>query len=307
MKLVQNATGSSGVVFLEFNKDQTRMVGAAFGQGQIDVWDVSAADGQMALLKQIPAGGTLGPDADRQAAPHPHEALLDPTGRFFVVPDLGTDSIIVIDSQDDAFDISNRITVQPAGSGPRHGSFFPLGAEQATHFFLVCEIQNLVQVFELTYSCDNLDFNQVENLSTFGADFPPANITAAAAGELVISADNKDLYVSNRLTGNATDSISHFAINAAATSTAGDKILTFVDQISSGGLVPRMFSLSADDSLLFSTNQDGENALLALTRDTNTGSLTEKPLASVVLDGFAAPSFGPQFIMEIGAVGGNSK
>jgi hypothetical protein len=60
------------------------MVGAAFGQGQIDVWDVSAPDGTLKvmfqpqqqapslvltsiqLLKQIPAGGTPGPVAGRQ-------------------------------------------------------------------------------------------------------------------------------------------------------------------------------------------------------------------------------------------------
>lgn len=33
--------GSAGVVYLEFNKERTRMVGAAYGAGTIDVWDTS--------------------------------------------------------------------------------------------------------------------------------------------------------------------------------------------------------------------------------------------------------------------------
>lgn len=47
LKLVQEATGSSGVVSLAFNKDQTVLVGAAYGEGQVDVWNVSASDGNL--------------------------------------------------------------------------------------------------------------------------------------------------------------------------------------------------------------------------------------------------------------------
>ncbi|KAJ4419071.1 hypothetical protein N0V82_005194 [Gnomoniopsis sp. IMI 355080] len=302
LTLVQNATGTSGVVFLEFNKDKSIMVGAGFGGGAIDVWDLDQDDGTMTLKKQIAVGGTPGPVVGRQDSPHPHEILLDPTGAFFVVPDLATDSLLVIDSTN--FDIQDRITVDPSGGGPRHGSFFPLGTdEKATHFFLAQEIASLVKVFELEYTNTSLKFTQVQSLSTFGADFPPANATAASAGELVIDAANENLYVSNRLTGNATDSISHFAIDITNKETP----LTFVDQISSGGLVPRMFSLSNEDDLLFSTNQDGENGLLAFAKDAKTGSLTETPVASLPLATFGAAGFGPQYVMEIGSKGSNSK
>lgn len=160
----------------------------------------------------------------------------------------------------------------------------------------------MIKAFELTYTGDNLEFKEVQSLSSFGADFPPANATAAAAGELVTTSCGKHLYVSNRLTGNTTDSISHFSIdanNAAAP-------LAFVDQVSSGGLIPRMFSLAADEGVLFSTNQDGEGGLLALARDAKTGSLTEAPVASLTVDKFGGPSFGPQFVMEVGAKGSNS-
>lgn len=301
--LVQNATGSSGVVFLEFNKDKTVMTGAAYGQGSVDVWDLDEKDGTMTLRKQIVAGGTPGPVAGRQDSSHPHEILLDPTGAFFVVPDLGTDSILVIDSTN--YEIANRVSVLPAGNGPRHGSFYPLGTNgtKATHYFLACELDSLVKVFELDYTKNGtLEFTEIQSLSTFGDDFPPANATTAAAGELVIDSANKNLYVSNRLTGNETDSISHFSIDISDASGP----LTFVDQISSGGLVPRMFSLSNDDSILFSTNQDGEHGLLAFKKDSATGTLTEEPIASLPVSLFGEPLFGPQYVMEVGSKGTNA-
>ena len=215
---------------------------------------------------------------------------------------MGTDSILVLDSEN-SFKITNRIDVEPAGNGPRHGSFFPLGGAKATHYFLVSEIANLIKVFELTYTDNDkgLEFEEIQSISTFGDDFPPADPTTASAGELVISADGKHLYVSNRLTGNETDNIAHFSIDMDK-----NDPLTFVDQISSGGVLPRMFSLAADDSVLFSTNQNGEYGLLAFARDAGTGSLAEKPAASVALDVFGAPGLGPQFVMEVGARGSNS-
>jgi 6-phosphogluconolactonase (cycloisomerase 2 family) len=317
LQLVQNAIGSSGVVFLEFNADKTRLVGASFGQGKIDIWDIS--QNTLVLMKQLVSDDALGPNAVRQDAPHPHQALLDNTGRFFVVNDLGTDTILVIDSLDDQFEIVNRVRVSPDGCGPRHGAFFPVGAEVATHYFVLCELLNLVEVFELTYLENSINFVPVQVLSTFGQDFPPVNLTTSTAGEIAVSADNLDVYVSNRNTGNQTDSISHFRVVTSVDE--GLISLDFSDSISSGGQVPRMFSLSADQTTLFSTNQAGDLGLLALTRtpgaavdaanvaaaavgDFNAavlaaGALDAAPQAAVSNVNFGAANLGPQFAMQI--------
>src|SRR5687768_13149697 len=97
--------GSAGVVHLEFNKERTRMVGAAYGAGTIDVWDIS--EGGLTLMSTLESDDPLGPNKERQAAPHPHQSVLDPSGRFFAVNDLGTDHILLIDSADDAFKVVN--------------------------------------------------------------------------------------------------------------------------------------------------------------------------------------------------------
>jgi len=297
IQLVQNATGSAGVVFLEFGVGATRIVGSSYGAGRIDVWDVSAADGSLSLLRQIVPGGELGPNKGRQEASHPHQAILDPTGRFFVANDLGTDTILVIDAQGDAFAITNRVPVLPSGCGPRHGAFFPPGAQgPATHYILACELLSLVQVFQLTYADETLQFTAVQSLSTYGPDSPPADPAGATAGEIQVSEDGRDVYVSNRNTGNATDSISHFGIDTGG---GGDLSLVFKDSISCAGIQPRMFSLGLGAGrFVFSTNQDGDLGLIAFRRNAD-GSLDPAPAASLARSMFGPPGFGPQFVQQI--------
>ncbi|OLN85483.1 putative 6-phosphogluconolactonase-like protein 4 [Colletotrichum chlorophyti] len=304
LKFVQNATGSGGVVSLEFNSDKTRLVGTSFGQGTIDVWDIS--DGaSLKLIKTLQSEGTLGPNKVRQDKSRAHQAILDPSGRFFAVTDLGTDSILIIDSKDDAFTISNRVLVPSPGCGPRHGAWYPAKAAQATHYILACELTNNLEVFKVSANGSSLAFTRTQELSTYGAAFPPANATSAAAGEVVVSADGKDVYVSNRLSGNDTDSISHFRIKQAAATagsscknaTAADIELEFVEAVSSGGQIPRMFSLSRDDKTLFSTNQQGELGLVAFNRVE--GKLIATPAASLPASLFGPLGFGPQFVQQI--------
>ncbi|ERS97488.1 6-phosphogluconolactonase [Sporothrix schenckii 1099-18] len=308
--LLHEEQGSQGVVYLSFNLDATRMVGAAYGAGQVDVWDVSAGAGGLTLLKQIASDDPLGPNAARQEAPHPHQALLDPSGRFFVVNDLGTDTLLVLDTRDDAFAVVNRVRVPDAGCGPRHAAFFPAtGADVPTNYLVVCELLSLVEVFALNITDDgdggNLTFQHLQSISTFDPLQPPANASTATAAEIVVSADNQHAYVSNRNTGNATDSVAHFGLTGAIGATSGDAlVLTFVETISSGGLQPRMVSLSTTDgseALLFAANQDGAAGLLAIARDSTSGNLTADAASapSVPLSVFGPAGNGPQYVQQV--------
>ncbi|KAL6860831.1 putative isomerase YbhE [Trichoderma novae-zelandiae] len=290
---VTSVQGSAGVVHLEVNKAKTRMLGAGFGSGNIDVWNIE--DGGLTLLKTTQSPGPVGPDTTRQDAPHPHMAVNDPTGRFFAVNDLGTDSILVIDSQDDAFEIVNRVAVVP-GSGPRHGVFYPIGAAQATHYFVLCEMGNIVVAYSLSYT-DNgkgIEFETTQVLDSFGPNSQtPAG---AAAGELVLSPDNKDLYLSNRLSGQATDNIAHIKIIDQG---ANVLRLLFINTVSSGGVRPRMFSISNDGDSLFVTNQDGPLGVAVISRNPQDGSLDVNFTGSIEASAFGEAGNGPQFIQQI--------
>ncbi|WJG35434.1 Lactonase, 7-bladed beta-propeller-domain-containing protein [Fusarium oxysporum Fo47] len=272
-----------------FNTDNTRLVGCAYGNGTIDIWNTT--NGGLGLIKTVPSPGQPGPDKERQASPHPHQANLDPTGRFFVINDLGTDSMVVLDSNYDAFQIVNIIHISPQGCGPRHGVFYPQGAFRATHYILVCEISNKVLVYTVSYRENYLDFTEIQSTSTFGPGLPPANSSSAAAGAIVLAADNRHLYVSNRQTGNSTDSVSHFQINHLNSTFLS---LQFVGSASTYGISPRMMSFSHGDRYLLIANQAGGFGLVALERRLD-GTLEAENPVSVL----GAPDFTPQFVQQI--------
>lgn len=303
--LASTVQGTSGVVSLAFNADQTQLVGASYGTGSFDVWDIQEANGSLKLHTNVTLTGPTGPKP-AQTQHRAHQAVLDPSGRYFVIPDLGGDALAVVDSQGDgSYAVVGTVDVG-SGSGPRHGGFVSVhGGSQASHYVVVTELSNELVLFELTYGAGTLAFKQTQRLSTYGAAYPPANASSAAAGELAVSHEGH-VYVSNRLSGNETDSIAHFVLEADP-GQGGVSQLRFADTVSSGGVLPRMFSLSADagQGLVFVANQGGALGVVALGRDPVTGALGSEPVASLPLADLVAPELvgqenvGPQFIQQI--------
>ncbi|KAG8424109.1 hypothetical protein J3458_000940 [Metarhizium acridum] len=287
---LSSTKGSSGVVHLELTKDKSQMVGAGYGSSNIDIFDIS--NGGLKFSKAIKSDDKVGPNTARQEKPHPHQSLLDPSGRFVAVNDLGTDKVLILDSQN-SFGIVNRVPVEPAGCGPRHGAFFPAGANKATHYIVLCEIKNLVVVYSLKYGGDKgIEFVPKQTISTFESQ--EATPAEAAAGELVLAADNKNVYVSNRLTGGQTDNIANFRIAQKS----DDLKLELVGFTSTGGKRPRMFSASMDGQHLFVGNQDGALGVVALKRNAD-GTLLEKPVASLDMSLFPGALAGPAFVQQV--------
>ncbi|MEU8956525.1 lactonase family protein [Streptomyces sp. NPDC048518] len=67
-----------------------------------------------------------GPHPQRQQAPHAHQVLADPSGRWAVGVDLGTDSVRVCALDDGDLTLHREVALRP-GSGPRHLVFHPRG------------------------------------------------------------------------------------------------------------------------------------------------------------------------------------
>lgn len=275
---------------LALSRDGRRMLAAAYGAGAA-----------LRLLKTVRADATPGPRKPRQDRPHPHQTVPDPTGRFFAVPDLGTDRIHLLDAAADAFATVNRVPVGPPGCGPRHGAFYPPApaagpAAPATHFIVLCELANLVHVYALDYAGAGprgIDFRPVFNVSSFAPGAaPPAE---AAAGELVLGPDGRDVYVSNRLTGDASDHIAHFRVRNPA---CVDLVLEFAGQEPCRGKNPRMFSLTTDGgSHLLIANQQGPVGVWAMKRDGRTGGLAPEPLWNMSSSEFGET--GPKYVQQI--------
>ncbi|MEU6544758.1 lactonase family protein [Streptomyces sp. NPDC046859] len=98
---------------------------ANYGSGSVTAVPVrsdgSLAEGPLAVLRHTGSG----PYTPRQQGPHAHQIQPDPSGRWIVSVDLGTDSVRVCTLSDGDLALHREIALRP-GSGPRHLAFHPL-------------------------------------------------------------------------------------------------------------------------------------------------------------------------------------
>ncbi|MEU6918618.1 lactonase family protein [Streptomyces olindensis] len=114
---------------------------ANYGSGSVTAVPVRP-DGTLArsvsgVLRHTGAG----PHTPRQQGPHAHQVQPDPSGRWAVSVDLGTDSVRVCTLTDGALALHHESALRP-GSGPRHLAFHPSGR----HAYVVNELSPSVTV-----------------------------------------------------------------------------------------------------------------------------------------------------------------
>ena len=225
----------------------------------------------------------------RQDAPHPHEVVLDPTGQYLLVNDLGADLVRIY-----SIGSGNMITAKAplqakAGSGPRHGAFSldPIGGNYI--YYLAAEISSTVTAYKVTYLANNggMSFDVIGVYSTLspGQAIPPTTTgeSTGVAAEIAVSPDGSTLIVSNRrdLTFNNTkppsDSMSTFAISP------GDGTLSFRQLFPAGGSYPRQFALNRAGNLV-AVGLQQTGSVTILERDTSSGTFV-KEVASIDIAG----------------------
>ena len=197
---------------LVLSPDGRTAFAAHYYTSAVSMFTTSPVTGEMKLVweRRYTLNGP-GKVPARQDAPHPHQALFDPTGRFVVVPDLGADLLRIYSASGAELP---SIAV-PAGTGPRHGAFFPAStAHQAAkkealspYYYLVNELDNSLSVFDVTYTNSAIVLTPLQTVATVPA---PSSSTGTGTGtgtnplppptaaELVISPDGRFIYVSNR-------------------------------------------------------------------------------------------------------------
>lgn len=199
-----------------------------------------------------------GPKADRQAASHPHQVLVDPQNKYLVVPDLGGDVIRIFYVDPVTLSITPRPSIPLApDSGPRHGLFH--SSSNTTFYYLVTELSNTLTSYKTTYLPQNggLNFTSVSSSPSYGTG-NSKTFAFNAAAEVALAHNGKTLVVSNR---NATFQTIPNPDPKNATQVPSDAMATFSLQPDSGkftfqeltpagGSFPRHFSLNADGSLV---------------------------------------------------------
>ncbi|MFE3767404.1 lactonase family protein [Streptomyces sp. NPDC059104] len=104
-----------------------RLLTANYGSGSVSSLPL-APDGALRGPASVLTHRGTGPDTDRQEAPHAHQVLPDPTGRWVLSVDLGTDSVRIcaLDPATGALRVHGEAVLR-AGAGPRHLAFHPSG------------------------------------------------------------------------------------------------------------------------------------------------------------------------------------
>ncbi|GAA4981740.1 lactonase family protein [Nonomuraea thailandensis] len=192
----------------------------------------------------------------RQTSPHPHHVIVDPSGRFALVPDLGADRVFV-----HRFDRRTRAlsdgplpyAVQP-GSGPRRVLFHPHG-------------RTVYLLNELTADLHVLDWNARTGQLTLGQSLSvvaPDYTGVKSGGELGMSRDGRFVYATSRGSENA------IVVFAADRRTGR---LTVVQRIPSGGLTPWSFTIHRSNRWMLVANQASSTVNL-FSIDPRSGKLT---------------------------------
>ncbi len=243
--------------YLSFDKTGKYLFAANYSSGNVVVFPI-LPDGKLGEhTANVKDAGTLGPNKERQEAPHAHWIQVAPNNRFVFVSDLGLDAILVY-----RFD-SAKGTLTPndppagklaPGSGPRHVAFSPSGK----FVYVVSELSNTVTAFSFDSAKGTLHEFQI--ISTLPKDFSGRNDDA----EITVHPNGKWLFASNR----GHDTIAVYAVNPS------DGSLTSAGEFATGGKEPRHFTIDPTGKFLLAENQNS-NSIAVFRIDAATGALTK--------------------------------
>lgn len=208
-----------------------------------------------------------GTDPKRQASPHAHGIYPDPTGKFALAVDLGTDQIAVYALDSSAAALSHSpVTVgrTAPGAGPRHLAFSPDGR----FAYVTSEMNSTVTVFRWEPAKPSL--TPIQAISTLPAEFAGKSATA----EIAVHPSGRTLYVSNR----GHDSIAIFTVDPQTGR------LALRGHQNAGGKNPRHFVIDPTGRWMLVSNQTtGNVVVLAISTTGDLGATgKEAPVKSAV-------------------------
>jgi 6-phosphogluconolactonase len=240
--LNQVSSGGSNPCYISINKKGSLLTVGNYGGGSIAVIDIQK-NGKINEPKQVIRLNGNSVNRSRQEKSHVHATVFSPNYKQLLVPDLGTDKIML-------YDVSSSGSLEPAaqpfaevnaGAGPRHLAVHPT-LEVA---YLVEELTGTVSVFK--YIGGKLDI--LQNTSSH----PISYQGAVGSADIHVSPDGRFLYASNR--GDA-NSIAIFSIDQV---TGMIQISGFQPTL---GIHPRNFSFDPTGNFLLVANRDSDEVVI---------------------------------------------
>jgi 6-phosphogluconolactonase len=181
-------TGGAGTVHLGLHPDGRHLYAADHDSGTVAVLPVNP-DGSLGPVAQTVTHTGSGPHPDAQRGPHPHMAVVDPTGTRLLVPDKGTDYVhlYLIDAATGGLTPHSQVHLG-AGTGPRQLVFHVDGR----HAYVVNELESTITVCRYDHGTGAL-------WTVGSAPTLPAGETGwNAPSALAASPDGRFVYAANR-------------------------------------------------------------------------------------------------------------
>ncbi|MER6349833.1 lactonase family protein [Streptomyces sp. NPDC001595] len=237
---------------------------ADYGSGGVTVVPLRP-DGTLAAT----ASGTLqhtgsGPYAPRQQGPHAHHVQADPSGRWILSVDLGTDSVRVCVLKEGNL-LPHRETALRPGSGPRHLAFHPDGP----YAYVVNELSPTVTVCR--WDAEDGTLRPLAETSVL----PGAPAGDAYPSGVVVSPDGRFVWTATR----GEDVLSVFAVEGETLRLSGT--------VPCGGHWPRALAF-AHGFLYVANERSGDVTWFAVDPETGlprrAGAVAVAAASCVVLD-----------------------
>jgi len=255
----RQSSQGSGLCHVQSHQDGKYVFAANYSSGHASALPVSE-DGSLGEATAVVKGEGSGPNQQRQKGPHAHQVVIDPSGTFLLVPDLGTDKVMnyVFDPDNGSLqpNADQPFLAMAPGSGPRHLAFHPtknflyiLGEMGAS--LTACSFEPKTGVMEV-----------INEASIVGKEFNGNKQGAAVR----MHPNGKFVYATNR------DEVSSLAV-FSQTSNGGIEQSQLVTGVP---YWPRDFNLSPDGKFLVLAGARVDELAL-YTVDAQTGKVSETP------------------------------
>ncbi len=262
--LNSQSTHGSGSCYASTDHTHRCLLVANYGGGSVSVFPIQA-DGRLGKLSGFMqhTGSSVNPD--RQQAPYAHSIITDPSNRFALAADLGTDKIMVYHLDPGSGQlIPNEFPWGKArpGAGPRHMAF----GKEGRFLYTTNELDSTVSVF--TWDGVKGSLKEIQTMPML-----PENFTdASTAADIHLTPSGKFLYASNR----GHDSLVMYSVDSQS------GLLTLLGHVSTHGQVPRNFAIDPTGTYLLVANQLSNNVVSFRIDPDNgclveTGKITEVP------------------------------
>jgi 6-phosphogluconolactonase len=237
---------------------------ANYSGGTVSSYTVGPS-GALAEGSSLLDAGAHGPH-ENQDGPHAHFILEGPIPGLVYVADLGLDKVLLYDLDAGTGALKPHaaqpfVAVLPPGSGPRHLAIAP----SKKFLYTNNELGTSASVFARDPATGALAQPALQTISTIPA---PDAATKHDNAEIQLSHDGRFAYVSNR----GHDSLTTFAVDQSSGK------LTTVENVPSGGKVPRDFKLDPGGKFLLVSHQKSDDVIV-FRIDPTTGKLTKTSTA----------------------------